>query len=97
MKRVERVKIFTGANTQKLEKLYATWYDAVIKERSEIPALTGNEFKIFDRRMVIRNYNGDETFALAIFFEEVLVEEHEKGGDRGQHLKGGVSMVGKRG
>ena len=97
MKLTERVKIFTGADTQKLEKLYATWYDGVVAERAEVPALTGNKFNILERRFVIRNYEGEETFALAVFYEETLLEAHEKGPDRGKHLKGGVSMVGRRG
>ncbi len=93
MKVVERVKIFTGANVSTLEKAYARWYDKKQEEREKVPALKGNPFVIIERSLTIRNYEGDETFALAIFHEDTILEEYEQGKDRGQHLRGGVSMV----
>jgi hypothetical protein len=83
MRRVERVKIFTGADAGDVEKLYNDWYDAMLKERSEIPALDGVPLKILDRVFTIRNYDGEETFALLIFYEHMLTEAQEKGEDRG--------------
>lgn len=98
MKFAERVKIFTGANVAKLEDLYAAWYDKIAADRAMVPALKNNRLKIISRDLIIRNYKGEETFALAIFFETCLLESHEQGPDRGHHLKNGVSMVagGKR-
>ena len=97
MKLVERTKIFTGADTDDLEEEYSKWYDSVITARETVPALKGNPFKILERSLVIRNYEGEESFALAVFFEDVLLEDHEQGKDRGGHLNSGVSMVhGKR-
>ena len=94
---VERVKIFTGADTTTLEDMYAEWYDDILEYRAQVPALKGTPFKILDRNLVIRNYKGDETFALCIFYEDTSMEAHEVGPDRGGHLRGGVSMmVGQR-
>ena len=96
MQKVERVKLFIGGDAKKLEKQYAEWYDSVVEGRNSVPALKGNPFKIIERSLVIKNYEGAETFALAVFYEDTLLEDHERGGDRGGHLKGGVSMMGHR-
>jgi hypothetical protein len=92
MKVTERVKIFTGADTKKLEKMYAKWFDTILEERLKIPVLRGYPPRVIERSLVIRNYEGDETFALAVFYEDYILENHEVGEDRGGHLKGGVSM-----
>lgn len=97
MKFAERVKIFTGTDTDDLEKQFSTWYDQVIAEREAVPALKGNPFRIIERSLTIRNYEGEETYALAVFFEDALLADYEQGKDRGRHLNNGVSMlVGKR-
>ncbi len=97
MRLAERVKIFTGADTEELEQEYSDWYDSVVTFRETVPALRGNPFKIIERSIVIRNYEGDETYALAVFFEDVILADHEKGKDKGNHLQNGVSMmVGKK-
>ncbi len=93
MRLAERVKIFTGPDTEELEKDYAEWYDGVVLARDAVPALKGNPFKIFERGLTIRNYDGEETYAMAVFYEDVLLEDYEKGKDRGNHLQNGVSMV----
>ncbi len=93
MKLAERVKIFTGADTDTLEDEYAAWYDTIMEHRSTVPALKSTPFKILSRDLTIRNYEGEETFALAIFYEDTLLQAHEMGPDRGGHIQGGVSMV----
>lgn len=93
MKLVERVKIFIHNDSEQLEKQYADWYDAIVEERQKVPLLSGTLLKILDRNLVIRNYEGDETLALAVFYEHVILSAQEQGDDRGQHLKGGVSMM----
>lgn len=84
MKRVERLKLFTGSNASEVEQQYNMWYDTKVEERSKVPALDNVPFKIHDRVFTIRNYDGEETYALAIFYEEMLFLPHEKGDDRGQ-------------
>ena len=97
MKLVERVKIFTGADTDDLEQEFADWYDATVAAREEVPALRGNPLKILERNLIIRNYEGEETWGLAVFFVDTVLADHEHGKDRGGHLNNGVSMlVGKR-
>jgi hypothetical protein len=97
MKLTERVKIFTGANTDDLEKEYADWYDGIIAQREAVPALKGNPFQIIERSLTIRNYEGEETYALAVFYVDAVLADYEKGKDKGHHLNNGVSMmVGKR-
>jgi len=97
MKFAERLKIFTGPDTDALEQEYSAWYDSIIAQRESVPALKGNPFRIIDRSMVIRQYDGEETFGLAVFYEDVLLAEYEQGKDRGGHLNNGVSMmIGKR-
>lgn len=93
MRLAERVKIFTGADTEELEQEYSDWYDSVVTFRETVPALKGNPFKIFERSLTIRNYDGEETFGLAIFYEDVILEEHEIGKDKGRYLNNGISMV----
>lgn len=93
MKIVERVKIFIHNESQQLEQQYADWYDGIVEERLKVPLLSGTPLKILNRNLVIRNYDGDETLALAVFYEQVILNAHEQGDDRGQHLKGGVSMM----
>lgn len=97
MKRVERVKIFTGEDTDELEKKFADWHDGVVTERDAAPITKGQPVLIRERSLVIRNYEGEETYALAVFYEGLLIAETETGKDRGGHLKGGVSMVTGRG
>ncbi len=97
MRLAERVKIFTGADIDDLEKEFSEWYDSAIAFRESVPALKGNKFVILERSLVIRNYEECETFALAVFFEDVILADHEKGKDKGNHLQNGVSMmVGKK-
>jgi len=97
MRLAERVKIFTGADTVALEQEYSDWFDGVIAARDAVPALRGNPFKIIERSLTIRNYEGEETYALAVFYEDAILEDHEQGKDRGGHLNNGVSLIqGKR-
>lgn len=84
MKRVQRVKLFTGENADDIERKYNDWMDAKHKEWSEIPALSSSKFTMYNPCLTIRNYDGEETFALAIFFEDMVLEPSESGPDRGQ-------------
>lgn len=93
MKKVERVKIFVHKDEDQLEEQFAKWFDGVVASREEVPLLKGTPLVIISRDLVIRNYEGDETLALAIFYEHVILDAHESGGDRGQHISGGVSMI----
>jgi len=93
MKRVERIKIFTGEDTDELEEMFATWYDDIVEQRANAPVTKGQPIVIRERSITIRNYEGDETFALAVFYEDFLLEDFESGRDKGRHLKNGVSMV----
>jgi hypothetical protein len=97
MKLTERLKLFIGDDPAKLEQEYADWYDEIIEQRDTVPALKGNPFRIIERRLVVRQYEGDESWGLAVFFEAALLADYEQGKDRGRHLNNGVSMmVGKR-
>jgi len=97
MRLCERIKLFTGPDPGELEEEFATWYDAKVAEREAVPALRGNRFNILERNLIIRQYDGEETFGLSISYEDVLLEEHERGSDRGNHLNNGVSLIqGKR-
>ncbi len=97
MRIAERLKMFTGDDIDDLEKEFAEWYDSVVAFRASVPALKGNKFVILERSLVIKNYLECETFGLAVFFEDVILADHEKGKDRGGHLNTGVSMmVGKK-
>jgi hypothetical protein len=93
MRLAERVKIFTGSNTDELEQEFNAWYDDAVHARDSVPALKGNPLNILERSITIRNYEGEETYALAVFYEDMLLEEHEKGKDRGHHLNTGVSLI----
>ena len=93
MVRVERVKVITGDDTDNLEKQFAKWYDAIAAKRAAAPVTKGQPIVIRERSITIRNYEGEETFALAIFYEDFILADHEVGKDKGRHLKGGVSMV----
>ena len=84
MKRVQRVKLFTGENADDIETAYNTWMDKKYEERAKVPALSNTPFEMRDPCLTIRNYDGEETFALAIFYQEMLLEPHEMGSDKGQ-------------
>lgn len=97
MRLVERLKLFVGSDIEDLERQYAEWYDGVVEARAAVPVLKGTPFRIIERSMVIRQYEGDETYGIAAFFEDVLLEASEQGADRGGHLNTGVSLIpGKR-
>lgn len=96
MRKVEQVKIFTGANSDDLETEYNEWFKAVVDIRDKVPALKGNPFVILDRTLTIRNYEGDETYALAVFYEHMELDPHEQGPDRAAGFVGGMSAVSKQ-
>jgi hypothetical protein len=97
MRIYEQVKLFTGGDTGKLEEQYNKWVRGKVQERSRIPMLSNKPLEIRDRDLVIRNYEGEETFALAIYYEEIEVPETAKMGDRAAGYQGGFSAVGKEG
>lgn len=97
MKKFERVKVFESSDIHELENQYNGWF----KERSEfhasVPALRGIPFTIVDRVMCVRNYDGEETYVLSIFYEHYELESFEQGPDRGAGRKiGGASIFGRK-
>lgn len=92
MKKYEQVKIFSGGNSNTVERQYNNWYVERKEEREGHRALSNLPFIILDRKMVIRNYEGAETFALAIFYEDYVLEEHEKGSKDRAGTVNGASM-----
>lgn len=97
MQFVEQLKLFTGADVGKLENEYNSWMRVMLKNRSEVPVLSNIPFRVIHRDMVIRNYEGDETFALAVYYEDVDVPESARGKDRAAGYEGGFSAVGQEG
>jgi len=94
MKIYEQVKLFTGDDAGKVEKQYNTWVKELAEWRKGIPILGNRELKIKDRKFVIRNYEGAETFALSIFYEHAeLTASEMHGGILSEGDKHGFSVV----
>jgi len=98
MKRYEQVHIFEGSDIIELEKMYNEWFKMQVEFHLSVPSLASIPFKILDRVMSIRNYDGTETFALAIFYEYFELEVYEQGPDRGAGRNlGGTSVFPRKG
>jgi hypothetical protein len=96
MKLLEQVKIFSGGDTDTVEKQFNKWRITMEEEKNKAPKLRNHPFNILHRDFVIRNYKGEETFALVIHYEKVFLDPHEIGEDRvGAGRDIGVSMVRK--
>ena len=96
MKTYEQVKTFLCESMEDVEEQYNKWYREQSDQQATVPALKGMPFSIIDRVLAIRNYEGEETFALAIFYEHFDLEAHEQGMDRGGHMVG-ASAFGREG
>lgn len=92
MKKMEQVKIFAGGEPSKVEKAYNKWYAELQTFRESVPALKGQPPVIHNRELTVRQYKGEETIAIAVFYEHIHLEAHEQGPDRGQ-AGGGYSMI----
>lgn len=92
MIKFEQCKMFLSDDLQKLEDEFNLWYRQQIGERRKTPALEQTPLVIFDRVMCVRNYEGEETFVLSIFYEHYDVKATEVGQDRGQNFKGGSAF-----
>lgn len=93
MRRYEQVQILESDDIKKLEKEYNEWFKKQVEFHESVPALKATPFKVLDRVMSIRNYNGAETYVLAVFYEYFELDVHEMGPDRGagRHI-GGTSV-----
>jgi hypothetical protein len=96
MRTYEQVKTFMGSDMEELEKMYNEWIREQCDYQATIPALKGLKFTIIDRVLSIRNYDGEETFALAIFYQHYDLLAQEQGADRGGKMAG-ASAFGREG
>jgi len=96
MKTYEQVRTFLCDSMEELETAYNKWYRQKSDYQATIPALKGLPFHIIDRVLTIRNYEGEETFALAVFYQHFDLEAHEQGADRGGSMVG-ASVFGREG
>jgi len=93
MYKFEQTKLFLADDIQKLEDEFNLWIRNETGERKRnIPALENEPVRILDRTMCVRNYEGEETYVLAVFYEHYDVKEFAKGGDRGTNFKGGSAF-----
>ncbi len=79
MKLVEHVKIISASTTSKLEKKFNEW---VIEQRKMFDShtiLLNTPFTIVQRELTIRVYEGEETFALAVFYNHPILTPKEQG------------------
>ena len=79
MVKYEKVKLFTGEDTSKLEEEYNEWFRKRVEIRKSHSAIMHMPFQIFDRKLEIRNYEGEETFALAVWYEDIELKTQEVG------------------
>jgi len=93
MYKFEQAKLFMGEDIQKVEDAFNLWVrQETGKRKKDIPALENEPVRILDRTMCVRNYEGEETFVLAIFYEHYDVMNFAQGPDRGQQFKGGSAF-----
>jgi hypothetical protein len=97
VRRYEQVHVLEKDNVADLEQEYNSWFKNQVEFHESVPALKATPFKVIDRVLSIRNYNGAETYVLAVFYEYFELEAHESGPDKGagKHL-GGVSAFGRQ-
>ena len=88
MKLYEQMKLFTGGDSSELERLYNTWIREEMEKRSKVPILSNKPFNILGRDLVIRNYKGDETFAMAVYYEYAELLDSEQGPDKAGNFAG---------
>jgi hypothetical protein len=93
MRRYEQVCVVEKDNVKDLEKEYNAWFKGQVDFHESVPSLKSTPFKVIDRVLSIRNYEGAETYVLAIFYEYFELDANEIGPDRGagRHI-GGTSV-----
>ena len=92
MKPFEQVKIIFGEKVEDVEEGFNAWYRELAIGRENVPTLKNTPIKITDRVMCIRNYEGEETYVLAVFYIHYDIEPQEQGTDRGAAVAG-LSMI----
>lgn len=93
MRLYEQVKIFMGGDVEELESKFNTWIKEQMDDRAKVPILSNKPFTILDRNLVIKNYDGDETYAMSIHYEYADLDPNEMGPDRGDPNFAGASMI----
>ena len=95
MKKYEQVKMFSGDSVDKVEKQYNKWVKGQYEDFKSHLILSGMELEILDRDLVIRNYEGEETFALAVYYTHYELKRTQKGNlDKGAGGKvAGASVI----
>jgi hypothetical protein len=97
MFKFEQCKLFMSGDIEELQDQYNLWFRNEMGERKKTPVLADTPINIFSRELAIRNYEGEETFVLAVFYEHYDVMGFAKGADRGQHYTGGSAFGPKKG
>ena len=93
MFKFEQVKLFMAGDIEKLQDAFNLWIRQETGNRKKnIPALEHESMKIIDRTMCVRNYDGEETYVLSIFYEHYDVKPFAQGPDRGGQFKGGSAF-----
>ena len=93
MKIVEQVKLFMAPDIKKVEKAFNAWVIEQAKERGSVAILSNHPLDIVERQLSVRQYDGEETFCLAIFYKHAFLEPSEVGPDKAGGMAGGYSMV----
>jgi len=92
MWKFEQTKLFMSGDIEELENQYNLWIRQEAGRRKKIPTLSETPVVILDRTMCVRNYEGEETYVLAVFYEHYDVKPTAEGQDRGIHFKGGSAF-----
>ena len=94
MKPYERVKIFSGADTDVVEEQYNAWVREMTDFMAGTATLNGINLEIVSRDFVIRQYEGEETFALCVYYVHWDLEPRERGNQDYGAGVAGVSTTG---
>lgn len=96
MRKFEQVRMFYSTDSEKVQEQYNTWYRKELAFRQGVPMVRGTPPLILDRCLTVRQYEGEETIALAVFYEHIELEANESGPDRGTNVSGASMIPGQK-
>ena len=88
MKVFQQIKVFTGSTPEELEEAFNTWSRALKEFHATTPALRATPIVIHERTMAVEKRAKEVLYVLGVFYDHYEVEDHERGADRGGHIRG---------